>query len=320
MRGVEHTEFATNDRDEAADFIRQTYFGYRPRFGTARESTEFRVRSATNADVAADRVRVTMNFGVTIEPADQLTFAAVGRGRMWLSSGGDERVVGRGDAFLYRLDVATRVDWHDVELGVIRLPVAPLAELAEQRAGIAAADLRFESMTPVSPAATRLWRGVSELLAAELYAPDSAMSSPLVAEQLLRMVATTALAAFPNTTMTVGHVREPGRVAPATLRRAVAHMESHAAQPVRLTEVASAAGIGVRALQYGFLRHYGVTPTRYLQRIRLDRAHSELQSADPTRGDTVAAIAVGWGFAKPGRFAALYRERYGRPPSHTLRT
>lgn len=37
-------------------------------------------------------------------------------------------------------------------------------------------------------------------------------------------------------------------------------------------------------------------------------------------GDTVGAIALRWGFAKPGRFASAYREAYGQLPSHTLRT
>jgi transcriptional regulator GlxA family with amidase domain len=75
----------------------------------------------------------------------------------------------------------------------------------------------------------------------------------------------------------------------------------------------------VRALQYAFARHYGLSPTRYLRRVRLERAHRDLQAADPTQGDTVAAIAAAWGFATPSRFAAMYRETYGYPPSHTLR-
>ena len=35
--------------------------------------------------------------------------------------------------------------------------------------------------------------------------------------------------------------------------------------------------------------------------------------------DTVAAIALHWGFANPGRFAVDYRAAYGRSPSQTLR-
>lgn len=316
---VDRGEFVTRDPDEAAGFIQRVYLGCRPRFGTERADSEYRVRSAACVDLAADRLRTSMNFGVTTEPADHLVLVVVGRGRIRLAGGGEERCVGRGDAFLHRLDVGTDVDWHDVELGVIRLPLAPVAEIAAECAGVEPADLRFESVAPVSATMARHWRSVTELVTRELHTPDSAMSNPLVAEQMVRTVSVAALATFPNTTMTADPRRGPGQVAPAALRRAVAYLEEHAGEPVRLTEVAAAAGVGVRALQYAFVRHHGVTPTGFLRRVRLEHAHRDLQAGDPTRGDTVAAIAARWGFATPGRFSVRYREHYGRPPSQTLR-
>jgi transcriptional regulator GlxA family with amidase domain len=57
----------------------------------------------------------------------------------------------------------------------------------------------------------------------------------------------------------------------------------------------------------------------YLRRVRLARAHAGLRDADPGR-HTVAEIAGRWGFTHLGRFAEAYRERYGRPPSETLRS
>ena len=86
-----------------------------------------------------------------------------------------------------------------------------------------------------------------------------------------------------------------------------------------ISESGGAAGTSARALQYGFRRHLGTTPLRYLGRVRLERARRELQRADPTRGDTVAAIATRWGFANPGRFATAYRAAYGVLPGQTLR-
>ena len=57
----------------------------------------------------------------------------------------------------------------------------------------------------------------------------------------------------------------------------------------------------------------------YLRRVRLERAHAELQNADPAAWDTVATIARRWGFARTDRFAAAYLAAYGRPPTRTLR-
>ncbi|GLZ55703.1 helix-turn-helix transcriptional regulator [Actinomycetospora sp. NBRC 106378] len=106
---------------------------------------------------------------------------------------------------------------------------------------------------------------------------------------------------------------------PAALRRAVEYIEAHAGEDVTLDEIAQAARVGPRALQLAFNRHRGGSPMAYLRQVRLLRAHRALEAADPTRGDTVAAIAAQWGFANPGRFATMYRATYGISPSRTLR-
>jgi transcriptional regulator GlxA family with amidase domain len=58
---------------------------------------------------------------------------------------------------------------------------------------------------------------------------------------------------------------------------------------------------------------------RYLRDVRLNRVHAELRSADP-RSASVSQIATRWGFLYLGRFAAAYRDKFGRRPSETLRT
>ncbi len=72
-------------------------------------------------------------------------------------------------------------------------------------------------------------------------------------------------------------------------------------------------------MQEAFRRHLDTTPMAYLRRVRLERAHRELQVTDPAAGGTVAEIAARWGFAHHGRFAALYQGCYGHAPSATLR-
>ncbi|MEV7175425.1 helix-turn-helix transcriptional regulator [Kitasatospora sp. NPDC093679] len=87
-----------------------------------------------------------------------------------------------------------------------------------------------------------------------------------------------------------------------------------------IADIAEAAGTTPRAVQYAFHRHLDTTPTGYLRRVRLERAHRELVVADPATGTTVKQIAARWGFANPGNFAALHHHAYGATPSHTLRT
>ena len=57
-----------------------------------------------------------------------------------------------------------------------------------------------------------------------------------------------------------------------------------------------------------------MTPTWYLRRVRLARAHQQLRAADPASGVTVAAVARQWGWASPSQFSAAYRRQFDLPP------
>lgn len=107
--------------------------------------------------------------------------------------------------------------------------------------------------------------------------------------------------------------------APLALRRALEFIEQNAEAAITVQDIAVAARLGTRALQYTFRRYCGSTPLRYLHRVRISRAHRDLVAADPTRGDTVSDISARWQFTHPGRFSVDYRQVYGVRPSETLR-
>jgi transcriptional regulator GlxA family with amidase domain len=109
------------------------------------------------------------------------------------------------------------------------------------------------------------------------------------------------------------------RAAPRAIRIAVDALQAEPGRPWTAARLADVAGISLRSLQEGFHRHVGSPPMAYLRGVRLARAHEALTHADPDR-TTVAAIAYRWGFAHLGRFAAVYRTRYGVMPSVTLRS
>ncbi len=109
------------------------------------------------------------------------------------------------------------------------------------------------------------------------------------------------------------------RTVPLVVRRALNYIETNAGKAITIDDVSAAAGVRTRVLQYTFRRHHGSTPSRHLQRVRMSRAHDDLLTADPTRGDTVGEIATRWQFTHHGRFAVDYRNVYGVSPSETLR-
>ena len=88
--------------------------------------------------------------------------------------------------------------------------------------------------------------------------------------------------------------------------------------PVTTVELAVAAGICIRTLEYAFLNVLEISPHRYLQFHRLNVAHRELLMADPNQM-TVTGIALKRGFNHAGRFSVLYRKLFGEVPSETLR-
>jgi AraC-like DNA-binding protein len=104
----------------------------------------------------------------------------------------------------------------------------------------------------------------------------------------------------------------------STVQRAVSFIEANADIDITIADIARAAGVTARAVQLAFRRHLDITPAGYLRWVRLDRAHRQLQAADPDH-DSVTAVAYRWGFSSPSRFATYYRQAYGVPPSRTLR-
>ncbi|MFI0978992.1 AraC family transcriptional regulator [Streptomyces sp. NPDC021093] len=110
---------------------------------------------------------------------------------------------------------------------------------------------------------------------------------------------------------------------PAPVKRVLDAVHAHPEQPHTASSLAAVAGVGVRRLQEGFREHVGMSPTVYLRGVRLDRVNEELKrGAEERRGEgapTVGEVAYRWGFAHLGRFAAVYRARFGETPSQTLR-
>ncbi|MGW5679928.1 helix-turn-helix transcriptional regulator [Streptomyces sp. NPDC003860] len=166
-------------------------------------------------------------------------------------------------------------------------------------------------------AALRLHSVIHHLKTQVLGSP--AAQEPLVVSSATQYLAASVLHAFPHNALTEPTAQDRCDARPVTLRRAVAYMESHADRAITVADIAEAAHVTVRALQYAFRRHLGTTPMRYLRQVRLAAFHADLVAADPESGASVTTLAARWGFAHAGRLAREYRAVYGRTPVETLR-
>lgn len=103
------------------------------------------------------------------------------------------------------------------------------------------------------------------------------------------------------------------------LRRAIRFAHDHAAEPIDVSDIAAAAGLSERGLQHLFRRSLNVTPMRYLREVRLDAAHLELTVQRPTTQTVlIHDVARRWQFFHLGRFAAMYRARFGQSPRESV--
>jgi len=103
---------------------------------------------------------------------------------------------------------------------------------------------------------------------------------------------------------------------PRAVRRARDLLHAQASEPLDLVQLAVSAGIGIRALQGGFRRHFGMSISEMLLDIRLARLNAQLTAATPEARIIDAAFELG--FTHLGRMAGAYRAKFGETPSATL--
>ena len=104
---------------------------------------------------------------------------------------------------------------------------------------------------------------------------------------------------------------------PQPLRRAREFLYAHAEEPLDLVQLAEAAGTGIRALQLGFQRHFGMSISEMLRDMRLGHLNARLAAASPA--ESITDIAFELGFTHLSRMASAYRAKFGETPSATLR-
>lgn len=175
----------------------------------------------------------------------------------------------------------------------------------------------FELALDLSCRSAADWKWLVCTLVTGLFDPESLFRQPIMTVPLVHSILSGLLLSADHALR--AQLDAPTRsIGPTTVRRADEYIEQHAHEPLTVAQVASSAGVSVRALQQGFKRSLGATPHQIIQNTRLERAHHDLVTAT-TDEATVASIGAKWGFPHAGRFAALYHARYNTYPSTTLR-
>lgn len=106
-----------------------------------------------------------------------------------------------------------------------------------------------------------------------------------------------------------------GACGSACIQRALRYMEEHFGEENCLVETQRAAGCSCNALIYKFTEAVGVTPARYLWRLRTEKGLALLAET----GLTVAEIAFKCGFKNPFHFSRRVKQHQGVSPREARR-
>jgi AraC-like DNA-binding protein len=319
--GPQWQRYATSDTDEAYAFFHRTLMEVRVRYsGQGPEGAGLRTAHTQLDGISVARMHYSARTRLETAPAGDLVITHLMGGHYCVGRGKDQYLVRPGESVLAPPEDAVEVEFDDIDALAIRLPRALLEEVADAQTGIGGRDLRFDSSRPISAPLGRHWAQTLTFVTRTVLSDANLMANPLIAGQARYLLASTALAVFPNTSLDARQQQPSGEATSQVLRRAMAYVEENADRAIVVSEMAAAAGVRPRALQLAFRRHRDTTPMQYARGVRLERAHRDLRAGDPTAGTTVAMIANRWGFSHLGRFSTDYRAAYGASPSHTLRT
>ncbi|WP_395312126.1 helix-turn-helix domain-containing protein [Mycobacterium sp. AMU20-3851] len=311
--------FDSDDLGETEDFLGRTYT--KMSLGGAGDPARTQVVRRTLGQVSLDRLSVTFDMSYDASPLGFIVLCEVHSGHIEENFIGEpDDVFAPGDLTLYsppELPYSGRVCAAEYDLTVF--DSALFDRVATTAPHGRAGPVKLEGHRPVSPAAKQRLSSLIRYLRDHVLTDEQARNSPLIVDSAVTHLAAATLQAFPNNAQlepTAADRRDAEQ--PVLLRRALAYIDEHAHEDISPRDIADAVFLTPRAVQYMFRRHLDCTPTEYLRTVRLDRAHQDLLASSPV--DTaVSTVAKRWGFAHGGRFAAYYRQTYGRSPMATLR-
>jgi len=102
----------------------------------------------------------------------------------------------------------------------------------------------------------------------------------------------------------------------ARISKAMLHIRRHFADPLRIPELARAAGMSVSAFHQHFKAVCGTTPLQYQKRMRLMEARRLMLS----EGQPVSAAAFAVGYESPTQFSREFSRMFGVPPREHRRS
>ncbi|MGY3390990.1 AraC-like DNA-binding protein [Bradyrhizobium sp. USDA 3311] len=321
-RLADFARVATDDVDEAAEQIGRIFCPHDLKPAQAR-AAGFSARHNCAAFDGFSINYVTYGGSVSIDPGCLERFFLLqvpltGTARIRAGAGEFDAVPDR-TASLLSPTIPTRMMWSDCAQVILLLDRRMVEQRAAALSGRVAGTVEFDPVIDLdAPSGRALRTSLGGLMTlAERLGPSGRLSPVATAdwrEALLDHLLNGQRHGLSDAIRTFSGQAER---LPRALRVARDRLADSAGEPLDLAQLACAAGIGIRALQLGFRRHFGVSISEMLLDMRLAGLHARLAQAPPDA--SITEIAFDLGFTHLGRMAGAYREKFGETPSATLR-
>ncbi|AND91741.1 AraC family transcriptional regulator [Bradyrhizobium diazoefficiens] len=321
-RLADFARVATDDVDEAAEQIGRIFCPHDLKPAQAR-AAGFSARHNCAAFDGFSINYVTYGGSVSIDPGCLERFFLLqvpltGTARIRAGAGDFDAVPDR-TASLLSPTIPTRMMWSDCAQVILLLDRRMVEQRAAALSGRVAGTVEFDPVIDLdAPSGRALRTSLGGLMTlAERLGPSGRLSPVATAdwrEALLDHLLNGQRHGLSDAIRTFSGQAER---LPRALRVARDRLADNAGEPLDLAQLACAAGIGIRALQLGFRRHFGVSISEMLLDMRLAGLHARLAQARPDA--SITEIAFDLGFTHLGRMAGAYREKFGETPSATLR-
>ena len=223
--------------------------------------------------------------------------------------------IGPGSGLIMPSNVPHRLNWPaGASQIILKVPLSRLlVEYGKLTGRQAGETLRFNRLIALESTDGAQWSALMRYFCEQLAQPSSLswLKARLAEEALMRH-----LLCAQSTSLHELYLGDECDQVPKRLQRAREFIETRLQEDISLDDIAHHAGASVRSLSRMCRLAYGVSPMQLLRDMRLDKIHLEL--ANGSIDATVSDVALRWGYAHLGRFAAAYRERFGEAPNETL--
>ncbi|MBC9882257.1 AraC family transcriptional regulator [Bradyrhizobium sp. INPA01-394B] len=215
--------------------------------------------------------------------------------------------------------IPTLMTWRDCAQAILLFDRRMVEQRAAALSGRAAGTIEFDAEIDLNaPSGRRLQTDLAELMMlAERLGPSARLSPVALADWREALLDGLLAGLRHDLSDAIRTFSGQAERMPRALRIARDYLAENAGEPLDLVQLACASGIGIRALQLGFRRHYGMSISQMLLDIRLAGLHARIAQAPADA--SITDMAFDLGFTHLSRMAGAYRAKFGEAPSATLR-